>query len=253
MVWIITRKELLTNLLTLRPERRFWWCAVLLSGLTAFIGSVDFSLRMDAYRQEVRAVDANLDAAVVWQQVQPHFVLPPRPLDYSLPGGWPRTSTPASTSLYGRRWVDLSGGYGIVDSGQMKTLVQIDFTTVIAIILSFLAIALGYDTISGEREQGTLRQVMTNPIPRGGAAGRQTFGRLPVLVGAFRHCLCTGCANHAGQSRCPSSWGGLGPAGWRLCPFLPVSGSDLRFRPGGFRPLCATRLPRLSFVFSAGW
>ncbi len=42
----------------------------------------------------------------------------------------------------------------------------IDWEFITRVILSFLAIALTYDAVSGERNRGTLRLIMSNPVPR---------------------------------------------------------------------------------------
>jgi len=42
----------------------------------------------------------------------------------------------------------------------------IDWDFIVRVILSFVAIALTYDAISGERARGTLRLIMSNPVPR---------------------------------------------------------------------------------------
>lgn len=165
MVWIIARKELLANLLTLRLSVAVV-CAVALSALTVFISSVDFSLRMDAHRKQVGDLDAKLEAATVWSQVEPDIILPPQPLSILCQGAEKSHGTRYNVQM----WNKSGGGgwaYGIVDSGYMKTLVQIDFAGVVAVVLSFLAIALGCDAVAGERELGTLRQILVNPVPLG--------------------------------------------------------------------------------------
>lgn len=52
-MWILIRKELLTNLLTMRLGVALIF-SVLLAALAALIGSVDFSRNVDAYESEVR-------------------------------------------------------------------------------------------------------------------------------------------------------------------------------------------------------
>ncbi len=42
----------------------------------------------------------------------------------------------------------------------------IDWDFIVRVIFSFIAIALTYDAVSGERERGTLRLIMANPVPR---------------------------------------------------------------------------------------
>jgi len=43
---------------------------------------------------------------------------------------------------------------------------SIDWVFIISMILSFLALVFTYDTVSGEKEDGTLRQMLANAIPR---------------------------------------------------------------------------------------
>jgi ABC-type transport system involved in multi-copper enzyme maturation permease subunit len=43
---------------------------------------------------------------------------------------------------------------------------SIDWVFIVSMILSFLALVFTYDSISGEREDGTLRQMLANTIPR---------------------------------------------------------------------------------------
>ena len=68
---------------------------------------------------------------------------------------------------------------------------QLDFVFFINIVGSLLAFAFTYDAISGERQQGTLRLMMTNPIPRAifllskflGSYLSFIISLLPALVG----------------------------------------------------------------------
>ena len=42
----------------------------------------------------------------------------------------------------------------------------IDWDFIVRVILSFVAVAMTYDAVSGERSRGTLRLIMSNPVPR---------------------------------------------------------------------------------------
>ncbi|HJP32500.1 MAG TPA: ABC transporter permease subunit [Candidatus Latescibacteria bacterium] len=169
MIWTLVRKELLTNLLTNLLTLRLIVAlafTVVLCLLTTLMGSLEFSVSVDAYQQ---ALDERLEAlneATIYPRVEPHVLVPPQPVQIlarGLAGG------------NGRRFevfVDeyQEGSGESVGSGEyddlMQTLVRIDFSTVVAILLSFLAVVIGFDCISGEREQGTLRLLLSNPVPR---------------------------------------------------------------------------------------
>lgn len=48
----------------------------------------------------------------------------------------------------------------------LKVISEIDTTMVVGVLLSFLAVILGFDGVSSERERGTLKLVLANAVPR---------------------------------------------------------------------------------------
>lgn len=65
---------------------------------------------------------------------------------------------------------------------------HIDWILVISLIMSFAALVLTYDSICGEKEDGTLRQTMANTIPRhkvlmGKYAGAMITLNIPLIIG----------------------------------------------------------------------
>ena len=81
----------------------------------------------------------------------------------------------------------------------MKALVQIDFTTVVTLLLSFLAVVLGFDGICGERERGTLKPMLANPVTRTQVVLAKLLGGMislwvPLTI-AFISCLLIVLAN----------------------------------------------------------
>ena len=164
MFLTLIRKELLTNLLTLRLGVAVVF-TVVLTVLTAFIGSLNYSQNLQGYEKEVRDVSEALDKATIYSQVEPRVIVPPQPLGILCRG----LTGPAGQAVYigiDMIWRSPWQLTSTFDTSFMKTLIQIDFTTVVALLLSFLAVVLGFDGICGERENGTLRQVLTNPVPR---------------------------------------------------------------------------------------
>lgn len=160
----LVRKELLTNLLTLRLAVAVGF-TVVLSVLTTLIGSLDYSRSTAAYQRELRQDQDRLDQPTVYAQVTPTVLVPPKPLSILCRG---TTGTAAQRVFLGYDWVPMASSIvaASADSEMMKTLVQIDFATVVTVLLSFLALVLGYDGICGERERGSLQQLLTNPVPR---------------------------------------------------------------------------------------
>ncbi|MCP4261555.1 MAG: ABC transporter permease subunit [Planctomycetes bacterium] len=65
---------------------------------------------------------------------------------------------------------------------------NIDWVFIISTVLSFVALVLSYDSVSGEREAGTLRLMLSNTIPRhkvllGKYAGAMLTLAIPLIIG----------------------------------------------------------------------
>lgn len=184
MIWALARKELLTNLLTMRLGITLLFAVGLVS-LTAVIGSLDFSQRVADYDETVREVRGDLEQATIYADVGPHVVARPDPLSIFSRG----VDKNAGQFVWiGVDWIGASmGRLGNGGNFMMRTFVEIDFVAVVQLLLSFLAIVLGFDGICGERQAGTLRQLLANPVPRGSVIWSKLIGGsvslcVPVVV-----------------------------------------------------------------------
>lgn len=166
MLGILILKELRANLLTLRLLVALV-CTLVLAVLTSLIGSLDYSERLEAYRNAEAQARQAQSRVTVYSQLELDLLFPPQPLSILCRG----VSEAGGYHTYIRfNWipalpspVGVAGGTG---GDLMKTLVQVDFATVVVLVLSFLAVVLGFDGICGERERGTLSQLLVNPVPR---------------------------------------------------------------------------------------
>jgi ABC-type transport system involved in multi-copper enzyme maturation permease subunit len=59
---------------------------------------------------------------------------------------------------------------------------SLDWAFIVSVILSFAAIVLVYDSVNGEKERGTLRLLMSNPVPRETVLLGKYFASVIVLV-----------------------------------------------------------------------
>jgi len=64
----------------------------------------------------------------------------------------------------------------------LRRFEDLDWAFVVSVLMSFLAIVLTYDSISGEREGGTLRLSMSNPVPRSTVILGKYLGTMIVLI-----------------------------------------------------------------------
>ena len=167
MIWILTRKELLSNLLTARLGLAVVFSLVL-TVVATWIGSLDFSGNHAHYEQRRRQANERLQTATTWRQLNnagPKFVVPPQPLGIlarGLVGTAPLAIWFSVDEVPVSAWIISGSGRNRF----IKGIGDIDFTSVVALLLSFLAVVLGFDGLSGERERGTLKLLLANPVPR---------------------------------------------------------------------------------------
>ena len=178
----LIRKELLENLLTLRLGVALVF-TIVLAVMATLIGSVDFSTNLDSYEKEADSLDKRNSEATVYQGIDPSIMVPPMPLSVLSRGN---VSTSGQGVFFGLGYVPISA-WSLSDAGSriMRVLVQIDFSTVVALLLSFLAVVLGFDGICGERERGTLKEMLSNPVPRGHVVLAKLIGGVVSLCVPF--------------------------------------------------------------------
>ena len=90
---------------------------------------------------------------------------------------------------------------------------QIDWVLVISVVLSFVAILFTFDAISGERERGTLRLILSNSVPRSQILIGKFLGvflsiGLPFLMATLINLFLLNAASHISLEA--RDWGQLG-------------------------------------------
>jgi len=166
MIGALVHKELLSNLRTARLSLAAVF-ALALTAMATGMGSVDFSRNYSHYESRLREMAEGRDQVTIWNQTQgttTRVLIPPQPLAIlgrGLPGSAPQVGGFAIDDIPAMVWID-SQVYNMF----LKVISEIDATMVVAVLLSFLAVILGFDGISGERERGTLRLLLANALPR---------------------------------------------------------------------------------------
>jgi|GEM_PF-4402763 len=88
----------------------------------------------------------------------------------------------------------LTSGGMIVSSGgrnyKIENYTDFDCTFIVGVVLSFLAIILGFDAVSRDRENGTLKQQLSNAVPRasillGKFAAIMVLLSITILIGSL--------------------------------------------------------------------
>jgi len=154
-------------------SRRFWiilaLCLVLIP-LGVEVSLKGYQTRLQNYREAVRLYqDATKKVQdVLYSQGAKGFA-PPSPLSFISLGlelVLPNIAeTPAGTAADPPVAMRLGNNQGR-DNLYEFFYGPLDLVFIVAVVMSFLAIILTYGAIAGEKEQGTLRQVLSNPVPR---------------------------------------------------------------------------------------
>jgi len=189
MILSIALKEFYTNLVSARFVIGFLLCLLLIP-LTLVVNINDYKSKVTAYETQKKEAAEKLKIRV-WSYLQPRIVRPPESLSILSRG----------VSYQLGNYVDLtftakpfkaSGQTGTSDNPMMGTYFSVDFCTILAIVLSLLALLFTYDACSGEREQGTLKMLLSNSIPRSVVLLGKVLGAcltlLPIIL--FCYLLC---------------------------------------------------------------
>lgn len=187
MIAAVAYKEFLAGVLTYRFAMAFGACAVLM-GLSAYALVDEYALRVEAHEVQVVQERAELDNIKVYAQLleyQPFTHRPPSPL-----------------AIFGEGLEDRLGNVLHFSHGSVPTLLSapqdsnplmhafpvFDLATISALLLSLVALFFAYDSVSGERQAGTLSLLFSNPVPRahlllGKWLGGLACTGLPVVAG----------------------------------------------------------------------
>lgn len=164
MIREIVRKEFHSNIITARFVSGFAICLVLISAST-YVATQDYERRLSAYDLAFKEHRDEVLAARVYSELRPRVDRKPNPLsifsqgvDRRL-GNTFRIETASVPMIYD---AEKHGGYNPF----LALFPSIDLTSVFQIVLSLLALLFAYDAVSGEREDGTLKLMMSNAIPR---------------------------------------------------------------------------------------
>ena len=163
MLRVIIEKEIREILGSAKFVLTFGVCAVLL--IAAFyVGGVRYQVYQRQYEASKAEALRKLDGQTDWLNVQGTRVfLPPQPLSTIVAG--------VSNDI--GRTGDVAGltEVEVTDSRFSEDPIFaifrfLDVEFVFTMLLSLFAILMGYDAISGEKEQGTLRLTFANAVPR---------------------------------------------------------------------------------------
>jgi ABC-type transport system involved in multi-copper enzyme maturation permease subunit len=168
MTWTIAKKEIIENLLSYK-----FFVVILLSSVLIFTSF--FILHRD-YKS--RLADYQINAP---KSNDPIAVLPPNPLSILAKG---LDDAMTRSFAVGSTGIDAQTGQ---QSGNIvfAFFPAPDFVYVVKIVLSLVALLFGFDRISREREGGTLKLALSNPLSRGSLLAGKWLGNFLSLAVPF--------------------------------------------------------------------
>ncbi|MXZ00677.1 ABC transporter permease, partial [Candidatus Poribacteria bacterium] len=163
-LWLIIQREFVSNVLTSRFMIGFVVC-LMSTAAAVFVQVEDYEKRLSAYHVAVREHQEEIRAWELYSQINPKAHRKPNPLSIFNVGTEKSGADMVSIELATPIWEKEAQKHGS-DNPFLSIFLAIDVIFVFKIVLSALAILFAYNTISGEREDGTLKLVLSNPIPR---------------------------------------------------------------------------------------
>ena len=180
MVWLIAKKDFLLNIISARFIIGFMLCLVVIP-FTLMVGVDRYKNQTRVYQVYEQEIENEKKEIRVYSQIRPEVLASPEPLGIFSRG--------ISDNIGNRVKIQL-GEYPLFPTGHTATrdnpllnaFFSIDFTTVIAILMSLLALVFSYDLFTREREDGTLKLVFTGKVSRPAFMTGKLLGIIITLV-----------------------------------------------------------------------
>lgn len=162
MIWKIAKKEFLLNLMTFKFVVGMILSVVLMSVFMPVLVS-DYRQSLKDYNENVAANEAELQKVKVYKNITPTVYRPPNILSVFSKGVDDQLDNSEKIN------VDQVSGIGTTIN-ETNTLLSVfpalDVTLIFKLVVSILALLMAYDVISGEREQGTLKLMLSGVLSR---------------------------------------------------------------------------------------
>lgn len=187
MVFHLARKEFLNNLVSARFVIGFLLCLVLIP-FSILINVSRYREKTAQFRIDSAAAETSVREVRVVSKLRPEVVFPPEPLSVFSTGISDQVGNRVKIWL-GDKPMLTTGKTAAGDNPFLASFFSIDFADIAAIIFSLLALIFSYDAFTREKEDGTLKLGLSNPVSRSAILGGKVFGifltLLPVLAFSF--------------------------------------------------------------------
>ena len=161
-IWIIARKELLSNLMTLKFAVGILLCLILVL-LFTYVLMEDYQQELYMYTKSVSKNKDEMGQIRVYRNLKPIAYKPPQVLSIFSQGLEKHLGSSVLISL--REMPVLRSAY-TTSNPLLSVFPLLDFSLIFKVVMTILALLLAYNAISGEKEDGTLSLMLSNSVPR---------------------------------------------------------------------------------------
>jgi ABC-type transport system involved in multi-copper enzyme maturation permease subunit len=160
MIWKIAKKEFLLNLMTFKFAVGTILCVVLMAVFVPILAKA-YQERLKIYNENVAYNEAELRKVTVYKNITPTIYQPP-PVLAIFSEGLEKQLGNSATIEYD----EVPEITGVAANHYLSIFSVFDASLIFKIVISVLALLVAYDAISGERERGTLRLVLSGTAAR---------------------------------------------------------------------------------------
>ncbi len=195
MIWHIAKRELYDNLNSLRfALATVLLLALMLTNATVYLR--EHLERIQKYRTSVtdywNVLTSRTDLYELAQKGPGFLYKQPSPLRFCAEGGEAFLSDRVDAGAFYWEWGDLKGFWSLAYPSSTPNLInvrpdvtKIDWGFIAGYVLSLIALLFTFDSISGERERGTLRLILATPMPRHTVLAGKFLGALMSIFVPF--------------------------------------------------------------------
>ena len=190
MILHIASKEFFNNITTPKFITGFVLCLLLIP-FSIVISINEYNSKVNVYQTEQKQADLD-NQAKAYSTYRPVIVKKPIPLSIFARGVSYNLGNQVKI-LFGDIPMMSEGKAQSRDNPFLNRFFTFDFVSVLIIIISLISFLFTYDICTGERETGTLKMMLANPVSRASVlAGKMLgafFSLLPMLMFSFGLCL----------------------------------------------------------------
>lgn len=183
MIWKIAKKDILFNLMTFKFTVGTILCVVLMSVFMPVLVN-DYQLRLQEYNENVADTQADLRTAKVYMNINigGRYMVHRPPAILSVFSKGVENQLASSVKIETNTVPGLSARSSEVNP-YLSVLPTMDISLIFKIVISVLTLLVACDVISGEREQGTLKLILSSTVARHQVLlGKLLAGQLTLLV-----------------------------------------------------------------------